>query len=365
MILIAMVLAGCAAEADRQWLDRHFLPPFFVSRRVYLLAASLARAGLAAFGVALALVAPRIARFITRVPPRTLFSDVARVLLAVVLALGASEFVLRHVFRQSSEEQSASQVRYRRRDPRLGWVFVPARAERAVTSGRGIEYAFDAAGYRVRRAGEAVDPKRPTILFTGESIMVGQGLRWEETVPARVEALLGVQSANLAVHGFATDQSFMRLRAELPRFRRPVAVVTLFTPGLFDRNLDDDRPHLGPGLVWLPPKPRWRLAIIASWVVPYRSEASIERGIAVTRSVLRATLDLARSRGAESVIVVPQFLPEDATERVLRRRILDEPGLPYVWVGLDPGWRLPGDRHPDARSTRAMAAAIAARLRGR
>ncbi len=143
-----------------------------------------------------------------------------------------------------------------------------------------IEYAFDSAGYRVRRAGEAVDPDRPAVLFTGESIMVGQGLTWEETVPAQVEAMMGVQSANLAVHGFATDQAYLRLLAELPRFRRPVAVVALFTPGLFDRNLDEDRPHLGPGLVWLPAKPRWRLAMIASWLVPYRSDEAIERGIA-------------------------------------------------------------------------------------
>src|SRR5258705_2446916 len=28
---------------------------------------------------------------------------------------------------------------------------------------------------------------------------------------------------------------------------------------LFGRNLDDDRPHLGPGLVWRPAQPHWRL----------------------------------------------------------------------------------------------------------
>lgn len=363
--LIGIALLVCALAADRQWLDRHFLPPFFVSYRVYVLVASLARAALAALVVALVLVVrPRIGRCIATVPPARLVADVARVSLAVALALGTSELVLRLTFRRSSEEQPASQVPYRRRDPRLGWVFVPERTGRDTAGGRMIEYAFDSAGCRVARAGESVDPERPAILFTGESIMVGQGLTWEETVPAQVEALLGVQSANLAVHGFATDQAYLRLLAELPRFRRPMAVVALFTPGLFDRNLDQDRPHLGPGLVWLPAKPRWRLAIIASWLVPYRSHEAIERGIAVTRSVLRATVDLARARGAAPLIVVPQFLPEDPTERVLRRRILDQTGLPYVWVGLDPSWRLPHDLHPDARGAHAMAAAIATRLRG-
>ena len=85
--------------------------------------------------------------------------------------------------------------------------------------------------------------------------MVGEGLNWDETIPAQVGALMDVQSANLAVHGYATDQSYLRVESELPRFRRPVALVTLFMTALLGRNLDDNRPHLGPGLVWLPAVP--------------------------------------------------------------------------------------------------------------
>jgi hypothetical protein len=73
---------------------------------------------------------------------------------------------------------------------------------------------------------------------------------------------------------------------------------------------------------------------------------------------------LARARGAVPLILVPQFAPEGPVERILRRRILDETGLPYVWVELDPSWRVPGDSHPDARAAHAMAVAVAARLRG-
>jgi hypothetical protein len=364
--LIGIAFVACAVACDRQWLDRHFLPPFFVSRHFYVVVASFARVTLAALGVALALYArPRIGRAIALVPPAKLIADAAGISLAIGLAFGVSEGLLRATFRHSSEEQPASQVPWRRLDARLGWVFVPERTGRAMAGGRMIEYSFDASGYRVRRAGDFVDPERPTVLFTGESIMVGQGLAWDETVPARVGTLLGVQSANLAVHGFATDQAYLRLVAELPRFRRPLAVVALFAPALFDRNLDDDRPHLGPGLNWLPGEPRWRLAIIADWLVPYRSGDAIERGIRLTREILRATVDLARARGAMPLIVVPQFLPEDPTERVLRQRILDEAGVPYVWVGLDPSWRLPQDLHPDPRAAQAMAAATAPRTTGR
>jgi hypothetical protein len=361
---IGAALLACAVGADQRWLDRHFLPTPSVSRRLYVLVESFARVAIAALGAVLALVArPRIGRFVARVPAGTLLADAVRVSLAVALALGTSELVLRRTFRRATEEQPADEEPFRRPDTQLGWVFVPARTGRDRVGGRVIEYAFDPAGYRVRRASEPVDPERPTIVFTGESIMMGHGLTWDESVPAQVGALLGTQSANMAVHGFASDQAYMRLVAELPRFRRPVAVVSLFAPALFDRNLDDDRPHFGPGLVWLQAEHRWRLAALARLIVPYRSDEVIERGVAATRSVLRATVELARARGAVPLIVVPQFGLEEPGERALRYRILDEAGLPYVHVELDPSWRLWWNRHPDARAARAIAGAIAARLR--
>jgi hypothetical protein len=174
-----------------------------------------------------------------------------------------------------------------------------------------------------------------------------------------------MQSANLAVHGFSTDQAYLRLETELPRFRRPAAIVSLFMTALFGRNLDDDRPHLGPGLVWQPTVEQSRLVTLAQLLVPYRSRTAIERGITVTREVLRATVALARARGATPLIVVPQFGPEDPAERTLRRRILDESGVPFLLVEVDAGWRLAWDRHPNPRAAGTIAAAIAARLQQR
>ena len=94
---------------------------------------------------------------------------------------------------------------------------------------------------------EPVDPARTTILFAGESVMLGEGLNWDETIPAQVGALMEVQSANLAVHGYATDKSYLRVESELPRFQRPVALVTLFMTALLGRNLVDQAPQ-GRGL---------------------------------------------------------------------------------------------------------------------
>jgi hypothetical protein len=59
---------------------------------------------------------------------------------------------------------------------------------------------------------------------------------------------------------------------------------------------------------------------------------------------------------------VPQLRPETPVEAELRRRVLDEAGLPYVVVRIDPSWLIPRNRHPDARASRAMARAVAGYL---
>jgi hypothetical protein len=249
-------------------------------------------------------------------------------------------------------------------DARLGWLFDPDRSATVTHLGRRTVYVFDRNGYRVASPGLETNFDGPTIVFTGESIVVGHHLAWAETIPAQTSARLGVQSANIAVSGFATDQSYLRLATELPRFRHPVAVVSLFAPAIFDRNLDDDRPHLARGLVWCLPVKHWCITSLVARVIGYRSEDAIEQGVAMTRDVLTATVRLARSRGAVPLIVVPQFEPEEPGERELRRRILDEAHLPYVLVPLDAEDRIENDGHPDADGARDIGEAVADTLRG-
>jgi hypothetical protein len=316
---------------------------------------------MAILGTWLILVARgRARRFAARTP-----AGVFHIIIAVVLALGASELLLSRVHLRPAEWLSAEDEPRRQPDPGLGWTSVPERTGHKSIGGRVIDYSIDPAGYRVSRVDEPVDPERPTILFTGESVMFGEGLTYEESIPAQVGAMLGVQSANLAVHGYGNDQAYMRLQAELPHFRRPVAVVSLFMTALFGRNLDQDRPHLGPGLVWLPAEQRSRLSSLAKLIVPYRANRTVERGVTVTREVLRATNELAKAHGAMPLLVVLQFGHEEQPDQMLRRRILDNPGTPYVLVDIDASWRLPWDRHPNARAARAIATAIVSELRGR
>ena len=342
----------------RRWLDRHFLPSFFLARRTYVLLETIARCAIGGLGVWLLVVRARLARLVTRSPGR-----VVQVAIAAALALVASEFVLRHAQLRPAEWLGRDQEPRRMADARLGWRFVPSRTGRGTIGGRTVDYAFDAAGYRVRRPDEPVDPERPTILFTGESVMFGKGLTWDESIPAQVGAMLGTQSANLAVDGYGSDQAFLRVQAELPHFRRPVAVVAMFLTTLFGRNLDDDRPHLGPGLTWLPGVPHGRVRSLVQLVAPYRSDETVERGIAVTREVYDAVVKLAAARGATPLVLVPAGRSRGPRRTGASAPDPRRPGLPCLLVEVDPAWRVPGDVHPDARAAHAIAAAVASRLR--
>jgi len=358
-----MALLAAAALATRAWFERHFLPEFLHPRPGQLRAYTAVRLAVAAVGLALVVwVRPWAGRLAARNSFAALAIAAAPSLLAAVAAVVAAELVLDSMAWRSREQSPPMYEPRRVWDTTFGWRQLADRTGYGVTGGRQIEYAFDVHGYRVRRQDQPVDLAQPTIVVVGESFIQGHGLTYEESMPAQLAALTGVQAANVAVGGYATDQVYMLLRSELPRFQRPVAVVTIFMPGLFHRNLDTDRPHLGPGLAWSPPKRQPRLAEIFGRLVQYRSDRQIAAGVAQTQAELRAMQALAQARGAAFVILTPQVGPESAEERTIRRRVLDDAGLPYVVAPMPAGWLLPHNRHPDARGARAMAAAVAAYL---
>jgi hypothetical protein len=363
--LAGAVLIALALAAGRGWADRHFLPTFTWPRSVQMHIILTLRIGVGLFGLLLLLVVrPRVARAVREGRGGRLLGSSLSILLALAASVGVAEAVLRSRQWHSVQERWDSKEPRRRPDLRYGWSYVPSHEGSSPHGGRLIHYASDRFGYRARSPSDRLDFTRPSIIFGGESIAYGYGLEWAETAPAQLEAMTGVQTANVAVNAFGTDQAYLRLKSELPRFARPTAVVILFTPFLLDRNLDRDRMHLDARLRWnRAESPPLRLAELARRFLRYRGETRIAEGVTMTRNVLRATLDLARSRGAKAIILVPEYVPEDPLERSIRRRVLDEAGLPYLFVPLDPAWQIPGDRHPDPRGARAIAAAIAGALK--
>ena len=113
----ALVVASIAAR--QPWLDRHFLPSFFMPRDWYVLIETVVRVAIGMAGALLVLGRTRLARALTRVPMLTL-----QVVLAAVLAVAAGEFALQRIRPGPTEWLVRAEEPQRQDDPELGWVLV-------------------------------------------------------------------------------------------------------------------------------------------------------------------------------------------------------------------------------------------------
>ena len=294
------------------------------------------------------------------------FGCIVQLAVAAALALGAGELVLRHSQLRPAGWLVPEDEPRQRPDPWLGWTLMPSRTGHRMVDGRVIDYAIDPAGYRVPRVDEPVESRAaddPVRWRVGdvrgradvERKRAGAGRRDDggavrEPRGARLQQRPGLSQTRKGATAFSTPHG---------------GRVVVHDGTLSNRSLDRNRPHLGPDLGWLPTVQRGRLASLAELLVPFRSTDTVERGINVTRQVLGATVTLARARGATPLILVPQFGVEAPVERALRHGILDEAGLPYLWIEIDEGWRLSGDLRPNPQAAHAIATAVAARLQGR
>lgn len=368
-VALAMLGFAClmlALAAGPHWAEHHFLPVWTWSWEVQLRILLVLRLLLAAIGLAIAWPMRRWAvRECIAGRGCAALGTALRYALAVLAALLVTELILRAQTWRAAQEQGNLLDPLRIHDAEYGWTFAANRTATVRRDGRVVHYATGPFGYRTPRAGAVPDFAKPTVVFAGESIVFGYGLEWPETIPARVQAMTGIQAADIAVNAHATDQIYLRLRRELPRFAHPVAVIIPFMPRLLDRNLDGDKPHLDVRLLWHPADPPpIRLVELARRMVRYRDPAAIARGEATTTAVLKGAIALVKKRGARAIILVPQYLPEVKVERDIRRQVLDRAGIPYLLVPVPQQWRSPTHQHPTAAGAAALATAIAEAIEG-
>jgi hypothetical protein len=370
--LAAALVLVWAFRADRAWFETHMMPFYCAVDRTDLRKASMVRAGAALFGLALAVAARFVGRSAARRAPRELALSILRWTIAAVLALLASDLLL-HWKRIDPRPQWPPNVIYPKGEPDAEqlWHYLPARTTRTTIAGREVAYAINPQGYRTRDENDVIDPGRPTILFSGESIAFGATLPWDETYPARVASDLGAQAVNLAVAGYGVDQAYVRTREALRDFPRPLAVVTLLVREQVPRTIVPGRRRLrltkeGELIPFddMPPT-FWRdspLRSVLANVLPHDDEA-----LRISRAVVRATSDVARRHDAIALFVLTNYaspcMTDASGQSSLERALFDEGAPAHVRVDLDPSWHGPADLHPDARGHAELAAEIERGLR--
>ncbi len=370
------VVAGAGAGlvlygllADGHWAERHVLTSYCATNPAeWVLGRALPWIALALGVLASTKLAAVLARRAQRASLRGRAGTLVGIAIAIAGSVAVTELHMRRLYERLALGGPASpsggrEVPMARPDPRLGWSYFPERTTWVQIGGRRLAYAIDAEGDRAASVDDRSDPDRPTVVFTGESIAFGYGLAYEETIPFLVGRDLGVQAINLAVVGYGNDQAYLRLLDALPKYRHPVAIVTLFVPNQIRRNVDDWRPRLAlapdGALALVPPSTGPRIAKLLQ-ALPFHGDDALR----VTAAVLRATAQTARARGAFPLFVVTNYgsacLRDDGDESWVVKELFVRQGLPFVRVDLGPEDRLPGlyERHPSLRGTRAIAAAV-------
>jgi len=374
--LVGLGMIAGALRIDREWYEVHVLVARCAVFPPEAAGAGHLRTLLGVLGVVLLAVLWPLDRLLRRAAQAAKGcvsrGTVLRVGLAVVLAFVVSEVILRsktHAGHGLAQPDTALPPTHG--DPRLSWVFDAPRTTVLDADGVAIPYAIDADGDRVRSETDVPDPSRPTVLFAGESVTYGLGVRWEETYPALVGRELGVQAVIAAVHGYGDDQIYLSMLDHLARLERPLAVVTLALADLLERDVSTWRDRLvvaeDGSLVVAPKQPELLrespLVALVERVKPWEDDASLR----VARAIFVATDRAARARGVRALFVLTNFheacLPDASGRPAIEARLFDGLPVEHVRVDLDPGWVVRSAGHPDARAHARLADGVVEGLR--
>lgn len=358
--LLCLLLLGLAVIADDAWFQLHMMHRYCVVDPASLGRAHAGRWAMAVLALAaMAVARPRLGRWAGSRSPASLAGSTLRILAAVLLALIVTDVVLRLRGKQPPLPP-----------PRFATDRGPATWE--VEMDRKVHHAVNKDGLRSRTQDDVPDTSAPTIIFSGESVVWGHGVDYDETIPALVSAHTGVQPLNLGVRGFGNDDALARLQHWLPQLTRPVAVVSFVIYNWLERNVTPGptRLALGPsGALERVPPPSWSLLessplfAVLRTVVPYRDDQAVE----LTRAILRRTAELTRARGAYPLFVLTQCgvrcRDTNPDGPWLAARLVEGQAFASIRLELDESLEIPGDGHPGPRANERYAAAIERALR--
>ena len=361
-------------------------------------AVQIVRVCLVLGAAALVLWRARVSRALQSLRAREVLASAALLLVSAGATLTLAEVALRHEHYPFSGSWTPSETALARFDDTLGWSYREGltatqpfgRQRRMVTM------YFDSAGIRVDGPVHVFSRTKPSILFIGDSFTFGHGVAYEEAFPARVEQLLGgqVQSVNLGVQGYGTDQSLLALRRHMAWFNSRIVVYTYLADHI-QRNDNYDRRVLYPdgnwpgtkplfglradGTVFLSRHPR-RIADLASLHLLQVAERAWARwgprpDARLTTALIRELKRDCDARGIRLLVVNwPRGrAPSTATGGTSQApagatAVFAGTGVDVLDLGVDAPpewatWRIPGDGHPTAAAHELAARLIARRLR--
>ena len=377
--LFGIALVAIAVRADDSWVRSHVVLPNWFLPPVTLRGFHAARVAGVLLGLLLLVVlGPKVGRWAGAQPWPQLFGSAARIALALALALVTAELMVRRWdSREPVWRKGKLEFRIGRPDPRLGWVLVPSRAT-LLKNGRAkaVHYRIDAWGDRARSEAASPDPSLPTLIVSGESIAFGHALEYEETFAAILGDRLDVQVVNVGVGGYGSDQAYLRFVDALARLDKPVAVLTVFLPVQLGRDLQDYRPRLVLSNGELEQVPAasgvWshtRLRDLLFNELPYVSDASLSRTMALNKAIVQATTRASRARRAEPLFIIPSFgqprTLAEHPEAFIVRELFQEQNLPYLLIDIDPARLIIDEWHPDVIAARQIADEVERALRPR
>jgi hypothetical protein len=368
---LGLALLVWAWRADRSWFEVHTMGFFGCMTKPSEIRHATMKRGLAVVvGVVLiAVLRPPAGRWAGRRTGVQVLVTFAGTLLAVLLALVASEGILR-MKKRPPGSPTFNYEPLSESDPRLEWRPMHSHTTEFRIGDKDLHFYVDANSWRVRSPDEVVDLQKPTILFTGESIGSGFGLNYEETYPFMVGQDLGVQVVNLAVQAYGSDQVYLRMSDALPRFERPIAAVTLVVPPSIERSVAVARPRLGladdGSFITVPRHDEdWfsfvrtsRLMSIYYATIDYHSDEAFR----IARATFAATAREAKARGAFPLFVFTQWsdycVPSENGDLVIVHNLFDGLDVTYIRADAPLDTFDPTIMHISARGHRVLADAI-------